>query len=366
MLRPDWAFQPVGVTAIEKANGKGLRFISAGSFEVRLAERALLDVVGPLIYPSLSLRSFGLPKRGGLDALRDLQAAMASCTADTLLTMDIMKCFDLIPVNSLLKILLPLIRNQRIMALLEADFRSRPSHHAIRLLKHSLLGIASAKDTEHLEGLHQNSRGIRQGSAISPLACVLYLQPVLQAVTDQLPSVHIIHYIDNFGFLAHSGCQDQLRQLVEQATAKLGLEPVFDEPIHREVGGTAQFLGYEVNWTNGVPSLTVSGKTLLKLAVKLRACVAKGGSLWVELRKNVLPALAYFRLACNQDAMRQVIRTELVGFPVESDWLSSATYRFSSGPNSQQSHVVDDGPDVGSPDLESCPWVASTGSAVPV
>ncbi|KXK58998.1 hypothetical protein AWW66_26575 [Micromonospora rosaria] len=137
--------------SIPKPDG-GIRSLAIGAIEDRIVERAVLDVLDPVVDPTLSPWSFAYRRGLGVrDAVRALAEARESGLA-FVVRCDIDDCFDSIPRWPLLRRLRELVSDAELVALVE------------RLVGRPVTG-------ERASG----GRGLHQGGSLSPLLANLYL-----------------------------------------------------------------------------------------------------------------------------------------------------------------------------------------------
>ncbi len=156
-------YQPAPMTrvSIPKPDG-GTRLLAIGSIEDRIVERALLDVLDPVVDPTLSPWSFAYRRGLGVtDAVRALATARESGSA-FVARCDIDDCFDSIPRWPLLRRLRELVTDAELVALVE------------RLVGRPVTGERGS-----------GGRGLHQGGGLSPLLANLYLDSFDRALMRQ-------------------------------------------------------------------------------------------------------------------------------------------------------------------------------------
>lgn len=193
----EWRPHPVSHFDLPKSSG-GTRTMSVSTVGDRVVERALLDVLTPVLDPLFSPWSFGF--RRGLGVRHAIaaveQARDEGC--DRVMRCDIDSAFDRIPRVRLLNTLAAVCPDARVVEL-------------VRLLLCRL-------DGQGLEG-----DGIGQGSALSPLLLNLYLDRCDRELLDAgcIP----IRYADDYAVPGHGlGEAEWTRALVVEALSDLELE----------------------------------------------------------------------------------------------------------------------------------------------
>lgn len=150
---------------IPKSDGRGRRNLVIPSVSDRVAERAVLAVISPVVDPALQPDSYAFrPGLGVLDAVSAVQARVEE-GADHLVRTDFVSCFDRVPRSRCL----------RSVGALEADEQD------MRILSRCV----------HRAG----GRGLAQGSPLSRLLMNVYLNGLDRALGEQ--DVHPIRYSDD-------------------------------------------------------------------------------------------------------------------------------------------------------------------------
>lgn len=210
---------PLRRFTVRKPDGRQ-RVLSAFCLRDKLLQRAVLQVLGPRIEPTLHAYSFAY--RPGLNVELALRQARQHIGAglDWLVDADIRRFFDRIPHRPLLKALKTHIPERDLRRLLE-----------------QWLDAGSPADS-----LFSARRGIPQGAITSPLLCNLYLDPFDCALARH--NIPAVRYADDF-LLFTPGKDTADRALVLAATelTRLDLELHPDKTRVVRAGPSVIFLG---------------------------------------------------------------------------------------------------------------------------
>jgi CRISPR-associated protein Cas1 len=199
----DGSYEPRPMTSLTIAKSAGgSRRIAVGAIEDRIDERAVLDVLDPLIDPLLSPWSFAYRRGLGVkDAVRALAEARES-GARWIVRADFDECFDSIPRWPVLQRLAESVPDAELVGLVQR-FVGRP-----------------------VVGEHRSSGvGLHQGGGLSPLLANLYLD----AFDRRMMSLghQVVRYGDDIAIpIADRPSGERCLELahVEAAAIKLRLE----------------------------------------------------------------------------------------------------------------------------------------------
>lgn len=207
---------------ISKGKGRGIRVIRIQNLRDRVVQRAITQVVYPLIEPSFSDVSHGYrPEKG-----RETALARATVTAGrhglwTWVTEDIRDAFNQIPRSRLIQVLATRIPSQDILGLIE---------------------LVSRMETP---------RGIRQGGSLSPMLLNVYLDHVLDRPWEKAyPDLPMIRVADDILLLCRDrGEAQRAREGLERLLRPAGM-PLKGTPEStiRDLGDgeSARWLGYDL------------------------------------------------------------------------------------------------------------------------
>ncbi|MBE7463019.1 MAG: hypothetical protein HS116_05925 [Planctomycetes bacterium] len=298
LFRPGWKPEPCGLATIPKSKG-GHRILTPPRDQDRLWSWALYDILYARIEPYLHPNSFGFVRgRSNNDAVRALEDAIREQPYGVLMLADVCRCFASLPVDGLLRCLRPVVNDPMAMLWIEAAFRSRPRHPRIREVRRELVrsGKATPADLAYLDALHQTRRGIPEGSALSAVACVLYLRPLVDSLVAALPGATVVHYGDNLALWLRPG-QERIAESVLQSESKslivqTVIETVLVPPCHR----SARFLGIEFEWSQHEIRLIAPDKAIAWIIETVKSRKSKPE--WNVVKwfvKWVWPKLYYYR-----------------------------------------------------------------------
>lgn len=273
LYRPGWRAAPCGLVAVPKAKG-GHRFLTPPADRDRLWSWALYDsFLYPRVAPHLSPCSFGFVRgRSNQGAVRALEDAVRTRPDGVLMTADVRRCFASLPVDGLLGCLWPVVNDPMAMYLTESAFMSRPRHPRINKVRRELVqaGTATKADLAYLDALHQTRRGIPEGSALSAVACVLYLRPLIDSLVAALPGAAVVHFGDNVAIWLRHG-QERIAESVLQYQSKpLGVEIEVESVVKPPCQGSSEFLGIELVWSGSEVRLRVPDRVVVEIAEAVR------------------------------------------------------------------------------------------------
>jgi ribonuclease HI len=240
---------------IPKNNGTGYREISVLDIEDRVVHRAIVQILQPLIDPLFDEQSFGgRPRRSCRHALHCAQRIVEQSGGQTWIVEDIRAAFDHVPLK-------------RAMDLVRKRFPDNPVCQ--------LIGQAVGSKAR---------KGLRQGSAISPVLMNLYLDHFLDRPwRKRFPAVPLLRYIDDIAVICPQGHDPAplyagLVQLVRSAGLSLkGDELKGHEPKsirYLGSGQTANWLGFEIALNNQRLVAQVPAEPTAKWSHKLREALS--------------------------------------------------------------------------------------------
>jgi hypothetical protein len=207
---------------IPKSSGHGTRTLRIQNIEDRVVQRAVVQVIQPLLEPTFARTSFGY--RPGLG--REHALALASHYAETddrwcWILDDIRDAFNHVPHHRLLQILKQRLPNTNLAALVSIVIENR------------------------------ENRGLRQGGSLSPLLLNVYLDQVLDRPWAKSRSdVPLIRYADDLLALTRdqdqaAGAHAHLRSLL--TPAGMPLKGDSQTALHDlRTGESIQWIGYRL------------------------------------------------------------------------------------------------------------------------
>ncbi|MCW8129373.1 MAG: hypothetical protein KIS92_03230 [Planctomycetota bacterium] len=272
LFRPSWRLEPYGLVAVPKSKG-GHRFLTPPVDIDRLWQWALYDIHYPRIKPYLSPCSYGFVRgRSNQGAVRALEDAIRARPDGVLMLADVARCFASLPVAGLLKCLWPVVNDPMAMFLIEAAFRTRPSHARINQVRREFLraGTATLADLRYLKALKQTRLGIPEGSALSAIACVLYLRPLVDSLVAALPGATVIHYGDNLALWLRPGQERIAESVLKSKSKSLGFETETESVVVPPCHDTAEFLGIVFEWSNSEIRLSAPDRAVVRIADTVR------------------------------------------------------------------------------------------------
>ncbi len=234
-----------------KSSGNGTRTLRIQDIEDRVVQRAIVQIVQPLLDPQFLPTSFGFrPKLGREQALAAAEHLATTGSRWTWVTDDIRDAFDHVPHGRLLQIVL-----NRLQAADLTEF----------------IGVVIS---------NQERQGLRQGGAISPLLVNLYLDHLLDRTWDErMPGVPLLRYADDLLVLAEGQeeartAHDHLRRTLRSAGMTLKGDP--STAIHHlRTGKPVEWIGIAMCKGPSGLEYRPTGRTWNSLKVSLKACHKK-------------------------------------------------------------------------------------------
>lgn len=231
--RGDYRPRPMTGVTIAKPSG-GFRELAVGAAGDRVVERAVLEVLDPLIDPVLSPWCFAFRKGLGVnDAIRALTEAR-DAGAVWVARSDVDDYFPSIARWPLLQRLRELIPDVEMIGLVE------------RLITRPIMGERADR-----------GRGLHQGGSLSPLLANLYLEPFDRALFDL--GYQVIRYGDDIAIPV--GDRPPAERALELAAAearKLNLRLNAEDSVVAAFDDGVAFLGQTVTATTGAGAGPIS------------------------------------------------------------------------------------------------------------
>jgi group II intron reverse transcriptase/maturase len=189
---------------IPKANGK-TRLIAVGSFEDKLVEWVLAQILNQLYEPLFIETSYGFrPKRSSFHAIKTIYNALFKKKRQHVVDIDIKAFFDTVSHRKMIKMLEKRINDRKLLSLVS------------RLLE---VGTMTAS-----HGLVESNQGTPQGGIASPVLANIYLHHALD-----------VWFLDNFakqGGVISRYADDVVFSFTEQAEADRFFEQVKERLAH--------------------------------------------------------------------------------------------------------------------------------------
>ena len=207
---------------IPKGPGRGDRNLQIQDVRDRVVQRAIVQIVQPLLDPSFSDNSYGYrPKRGREQALAHAAALAERDDLWVWVAEDVRDAFDQVPLNRLLDVLATRI----------------PARDFLRLV----WAVISGK----------GHRGLRQGGSLSPLLLNLYLDHVLDRPWAKAhPKWPLIRVADDLLILTPNRAEArEAREALERLLRPAGmpLKGTTETTVHDlSAGERVRWLGYEL------------------------------------------------------------------------------------------------------------------------
>lgn len=274
LYRPGWRPAPCGLVAVPKSKG-GHRFLTPPADHDRLWSWALYDsVIYPRVAPHLSPCSYGFVRgRSNQGAVRALEDAIRARPDGVLMLADVRRCFASLPVDGLVQCLWPVVSDPMAMYWVESAFQSRPRHARINEVRRELVqaGTATPADLKSLKALKQTRRGIPEGSALSAIACVLYLRPLVDALVAALPGAVVSHYGDNLAAWVSPGQERIAESVMKDQSKSLDVRVEIESVVVPPCQESTEFLGVEFEWSGSDVRLRVPDRIVTEIAEVVKA-----------------------------------------------------------------------------------------------
>ncbi|WP_375292903.1 CRISPR-associated endonuclease Cas1 [Dietzia sp. SYD-A1] len=243
-----WTPGPLRRVDIPKASG-GLRHLEIPSLLDRVAERAILSVLSPLVDPDLQPDSYGGRPGLGVDNAISAVSEQVDDGAEWVVRTDLADCFASIPHSGVLECLRPYLDDPELDAIMT------------HLLERGGDGRAD--------------RGLPQGSPLSPLLANLYLDRLDRTLWDH--GVHIVRYLDDICATAPS--REEACRILEVLDAEArvrGLTLSRDKTAVQHISDGTVFLGRPLGGQAHAPRTALPRRATIYLLEPATALRAKG------------------------------------------------------------------------------------------
>ena len=251
---------PVRRIDIPKSSGKGTRPIEVANWQDQVVQRAIVQIVQPMIDPLLDELSLGFrPGRDRNEAAANAVHLMQRTDRNVLISADLKVAFTTVPHAPLLERVQALLGNEQLT----------------RLIGRTIKG-------------YDRTRGIPQGGALSPLLLNIHLDSVLdQRWKRRQPGTPLIRYADDVLLLCQSVeeahlAYESLEELLQPTGMKLKgncESDITDLRTHQRT----EWLGYSLGLEGGETTIRVGSKFGPKLQHHLKEAMAEvDGALVVQ------------------------------------------------------------------------------------
>lgn len=237
---------PARQLRIPKTSGKGTRPIEVLNWQDQVVQRAIVQIVQPLVDPRLDELNFGYrPGRDRTEALANAELLLEAGSRYCVIAADLRDAFTRIPHEPLIAALNELFGNESLN----------------RLIRRVITA-------------NGRKRGVAQGGAISALLLNLYLDRVLDKRWRELkPEIPLIRVADDILIL----CRDEEEALRSYTDLQKILQPTGmtlkgntqSDLIDLGAGQTAEWLGYRISIPNGEITVQTPERFRKKLQVHL-------------------------------------------------------------------------------------------------
>lgn len=245
---------------IPKSNG-GRRPLSIPSIRDRVAQMAVLQVIGPIFEADLLPQQYGFrPKLDAKMALRRAYFHITEHGRRDVVDADLKDYFGQIPHESMMKCVARRIADGAILGVLKQWLRVSVEERT----PHGVRRTAEAK---------RNKRGAAQGSIVSPLLANLYFRRFVLAWYQHGHAArldaHIVNYADDMVICCRPGDGEKAMYIMRQLIERIGLTVNEDKTrLARLPSHGFDFLGYTVGISYGKSGRPYIGTKPSKKAVK--------------------------------------------------------------------------------------------------
>lgn len=240
-----WWRGPDRVVRVPKASGNGYRKLTIPCIEDRVVERAVVEIVQPLLDGLFDDHSLGFrPGKGRLNALALAEQYLLKQRRAVWITQDVRDAFDNVPVS-----------------------------RALQIFRHYLPADNLVKHVRYILS-QRDGRGLRQGGPLSPLMLNLYLHHVLDRPWRRrrgwLPLIRVaddLLILCRYSFEADHA-HENLTTLLQPVGMPLKF-PKVDVIFDLTAGASVNWLGYRLSFDSGALRATISPVAWDRLAGRL-------------------------------------------------------------------------------------------------
>lgn len=282
------------VLHIPKGPGRGTRPLVIQNIEHRVVQRAVLQIVQPLVDPRFDDGSMGgRPHRGTWLALARAEHLSLSQGRRVWVTQDIQDAFTRVPLPRLMQILPKYLPNDELIELIG------------RILSNSQVD------------------GLRQGGALSPFLLNLYLHHLLDRRWQQLhPDIPLIRYLDDILLLCRSVSEakqahDDLVELLQGSGMLLKGDRKSSVRALTDIT-PAEWLGYHIGKTRKYLRIGVGDRGWHRLADELTTNRIENGDDEQRAAKVIAGWIKYFA-PCYSTRKMAVLSAKLLSVIAKSE-----------------------------------------------
>jgi retron-type reverse transcriptase len=239
---------------IPKSSGKGTRTLKLQDIEDRVVQRAIVQVIQPVIDPGFAVTSFGYrPRLGTEHALATAEFLACSKNSWTWVTDDIRDAFDHVP-------------HGRLLDIVQNRLQSGEMADLIRVVIEN-----------------EKGQGLRQGGSLSPFLLNLYLDHLLDRPWKKSqPETPLLRYADDLLILTANGdradeAHAHLRHRLQAAGMSLKGTPGTAN-YDLQTGDTVQWIGFAIRKGPEGMEYRPTERNWYRLREHLEMCHTKPGA----------------------------------------------------------------------------------------
>jgi RNA-directed DNA polymerase len=204
---------PVRRVMIPKPGGNGERPLGIPTIRDRTVQAAAKLVLEPIFEADLDTGAYGYrPKRGGLDAIKEVHALLCSGYTDVV-DADLAKYFDSIPHRELMQSVARRIVDRNVLSLVKMWLKTPVEER-------------DEQGKRRMSGGRRSTCGTPQGGVVSPTLANVYMNRFLkywrQSGRNAAYRAHVVSYADDFVILSR-GHAEEAKTWTGQVMNRLGL-----------------------------------------------------------------------------------------------------------------------------------------------